>query len=206
MSTASVDAPAGDGPAQVVLSPPHVRARGFLGYETYKITLSHAGGTHPPMERDVVRMGAVVGILCVDPTRGQVVLIRQFRLAAHFATGRGDMIELPAGRVEAGEDPEAAARRECAEETGLVPTRMRLMFEVMPSPGVLDEYGTLYLADVDASHLPERAGLDGESEVTHPFALPLDDALRLLEGGRCVNGYLVMALQWLALNRARLGL
>lgn len=199
-------APAGDAPAEVTLGPPHVRARGFLGYETYRITLSHGGEALPPMERDVIRMGPVVGILCVDAQRGQVVLIRQFRLAAHFATGRGDMIELPAGRVEPGEDTEAAARRECAEETGLAPSRMRLMFDVMPSPGVLDEYGSLYLADVDAGDLPDRAGLDGESEVTHPFALPLDAALRLLDEGRCFNGYLVMALQWLALNRARLGL
>lgn len=202
----SGDGPEGDAPAQATLSAPRVLAQGFLGYEQYQIRLSQSGGAHAPMQRDVVRMGPVVGILCVDPVRGQVVLIRQFRLAAHFATGRGDMIELPAGRVEAGEETEAAARRECAEETGLVPTRMRLMFEVMPSPGVLDEHGTLYLAEVDATHLPERAGLDGESEVTHPFALSIADALRLLEGGRCFNGYLVMALQWLALNRARLGL
>lgn len=203
MSTAD---PKGDAPADAVPGTPRVLADAFLGYETYHIRLTHPGGGESLLTRDVVRMGPVVGILCVDPARGSVVLIRQFRLAAHFATGRGDMIELPAGRVEKGEDVEAAARRECAEETGLVPLRMRLMFEVMPSPGVLDEYGTLYLAEVDSAALPERAGLADENEVTHPFALPVDDAFRLLEGGRCFNGYLVMALQWLALHRAEIGL
>ncbi|WP_127088748.1 NUDIX domain-containing protein [Aquabacter cavernae] len=202
----SSDGPKGDAPADVVLGAPKVLADAFLGYETYEIHLSHPGGGQSVLKRDVVRMGPVVGILCVDPAAGCVVLIRQFRLSAHFATGRGDMIELPAGRVEAGEDIEAAARRECAEETGLTPLRMRRMFDVMPSPGVLDEYGTLYLADVESTLLPERAGLADENEVTHPFALPLDDAFRLLEEGRCYNGYLVMALQWLALNRATLGL
>ncbi|MEW6254351.1 MAG: NUDIX hydrolase [Pseudomonadota bacterium] len=200
------DADVGDVPAIVALGPPLVRASGFVGYETYQITLTQAGFTFPRMTRDLVRIGEVVGVLCVDRARGCLVLIRQFRLSAHLVTGRGDMIELPAGRVEAGEEPEAAARRECLEETCLSPLRMQLMFEVMPAPGVLDENATLYFAEVDSRDLPARAGLDTETEVTHPFAVPIDAALRLLEGDRCMNGYLITALQWLALNRARLGL
>lgn len=202
----SKDALLGDVAVEVGVSPPQVRAQGFVGYETYRVTLAEAGVASPPMTRDVVRIGEVVGVLCVDRARGLLVLIRQFRLSAHFATGRGDMIELAAGRVEAGEAPDVAARRECLEETGLAPTAMLRMFEVMPAPGVLDEHATLYLADVDSRDLPQRAGLAGETEVTHPFALPIDAALSLLEGGRCMNGYLITALQWLALNRRRLGL
>ncbi len=196
----------GDATAEVSISPPDIRARGFVGYETYQITLTLGDVASSPMTRDLVRIGEVVGVLCVDRARGLLVLIRQFRLSAHFATGRGDMIELAAGRVEAGEEPEVAARRECLEETGLAPKTMMRMFDVMPAPGVLDEHATLYLADVDSRNLPERAGLAGETEVTHPFALPIDAALDLLEGGRCMNGYLITALQWLALNRIRLGL
>ena len=71
----------------------------------------------------------------------------------------------------------------------------------MPSPGVLDEHCRLFLGEVDAERLPRIAGLASENEVTHPFALPVPDALRLLEDGRCLNGYLLLALQWLALRR-----
>ena len=63
--------------------------------------------------RDVVRVGRVVVIVPVDLERDEVVLIRQFRLGAHLAIGQGDLVELPAGRVEHGEELVDAARREC---------------------------------------------------------------------------------------------
>lgn len=190
----------GDASAEITLSSPRIAAEGFLTYEQYRVEI--AGAT---LNRDVVRIGRVVGILCFDPRRDLVVLIRQFRLAAQLAAGRGDMIELPAGRVEPGEAWEEAAARECREETGLTPRSLTPIHELMPSPGVLDEHAILFLADVDAGELPQKAGLASENEVTHPFALPLDHALRLLDERRCVNGYLIIALQWLALNRGAAG-
>lgn len=79
-----------DAPADIRLSPPRIAAQGFLAYEQYRVELNGA-----VLNRDVVRIGRVVGILCLDPARDLLVLIRQFRLAAQLATGRGDMIELP---------------------------------------------------------------------------------------------------------------
>ncbi|TCT06607.1 NUDIX domain-containing protein [Aquabacter spiritensis] len=193
-----------DAAADAVLSPPEILADAYLTYEHYKVSLTHADGSRAVLQRDVVRVGAVVGILCLDLARDCIVLIRQFRLAAHLATGRGQMVELPAGRVDPGEDRAEAARRECVEETGLTPLRLFPMFELMSTPGVIDEHCALFLALVDASTLPARAGLATESEVTVPFAVPVDVALRLLDEGGCVNGYLLLALQWLALNRARI--
>lgn len=193
------DLPA-DAPADIRLSAPRIAAQGFLAYEQYRVELNGA-----VLNRDVVRIGRVVGILCLDPDRDLLVLIRQFRLAAHIATGRGDLIELPAGRVEADEAWETAAARECLEETGLVPRSLAPIHELMPAPGVLDEHALVFLAEVDAATLPQKAGLASESEVTHPFAIPVEDALRLLEEGRCVNGYLLLALQWLALRRRASG-
>ncbi len=196
--------PMADTAAHVELSEAEVLADSFLSYERYNLTLVEADGEASTLVRDVVRVGGVVGILCVDPVRQEVVLIRQFRLAAHLATGLGQMIEIPAGRLDGDERPEDAARRECLEETGLTPFHLETMFEIMSTPGVIDEHATLFLALVDASALPERAGLETENEVTRPFAIAIPAALELLENGRCYNGYLRLALQWLALNRARI--
>ena len=195
-----MSAPEGDRPANAEAGDPQTLARAFLTYERYAARVTEPDGRTHTLQRDVVRIGKVVGVLCLDPARDAIVLIRQFRLSAHLAANAGDMVELPAGRVEPGEAPEAAAARECLEETGLAPLRLTRMFDVMSTPGVLDEYCTLFLAEIDASALPARAGLASESEVTHPFALKVDEALRLLDGG-CLNGYLLLALQWLALRR-----
>ena len=72
---------------------------------------------------------------------GRIVLIRQFRLAA----GRF-LWELPAGGLDRGETALAAARRELAEETGYRASSWRKLIEFFPSPGILDERMTLFLA------------------------------------------------------------
>ena len=62
-------------------------------------------------------------MLPVDVTRGEVVLLQQFRLAAHLANGNGSLFEIVAGHVEANDSPLETARRECVEEIGVRRTR-----------------------------------------------------------------------------------
>lgn len=193
-----------DRPARVDVEGPELLAKGFRPYERYRLVLHHADGTSDHQVRDIVRGGQVIAVLGYDPERDLVVLIRQFRLAAHLADGRGDLVEIVAGMVEKGEDPEAAARRECEEEAGVAPRALVPMLAFTPTPGLTDEYARLYLGILDASRLPERAGSAAETETTRPFALPVDEALAAIAEGRCINAFLILALQWLALNRARL--
>lgn len=194
----------GDAVADIDLSAPQTLAKSFLTYEQYAVTLRHPDGTVDLLSRDVIRVGRVAGVLCVDPERNVLVLIRQFRLSAHLATGRGELVEIVAGRVERGEDAAEAAQRECLEEIGLQPYHLEPLFTFLPTPGVTDESCDLFLGLVDASRVPEQAGAAAEQEVTRPFTVPVDAALTLLEPGRSCNGYLLLALQWLALNRQRL--
>ena len=196
--------PPADGAADVEVSAPAALADGFRPYERYHVVLRHADGSAFRQTRDVLRGGPVVGVLTYDPARELVVLIRQFRLPAHLATGRGEMVEIVAGRVEPGEDAAQAARRECLEEIGIAPQALLPMLAFLPTPGLTDEAAQLFLGLVDSALLPARGGAESEVEVTHPFTVSIDDALGALDGGRCVNGYLIIALQWLALNRARL--
>jgi len=87
----------------------------------------------------VVHPGSVVIIPVLDD--GRIVLIRQFRYAA------GQYLwELVAGHKEPGEDPAKGARRELMEETGYTAKRIRKLFEIFPSPGLLGERMDIYLA------------------------------------------------------------
>jgi ADP-ribose pyrophosphatase len=193
-----------DRPADVSVSPPTVLAKGFHDLERFSVTLRSPDGETLSSVRDVLRVGKVTAVLPIDLARGELVLIRQFRVAAHLATQKGELVEIVAGHVEAGETPAQAAMRECVEEIGVRPTALYKMFEFLPAPGSIDEYATLFLGIVDAAGVPERAGAADEKEATRPMRVPIETAIAALERGTMHNGFLILALQWLALHRDRL--
>lgn len=188
-----------DSAADVALDGPEDRGGGKYRYQRYRVAAS--GQT---VERDVVRVGPVVVVIPVDLNRGEMVMLRQFRLGAHLAIGRGEQIELPAGHVEAGEAAIDAARRECLEEIGVAPDVLVPLFGMLPSPGMSDEHQTFFLGVVDAAKAADRAGAAHEHEDTRPFRVPIGRAIDALAEGRMQYGATVLGLQWLALNRARL--
>jgi ADP-ribose pyrophosphatase len=193
-----------DRKANVTISAPLLIGQGFMTYERYDVSIGRDG--EPPLlqQRDVVRASHVAAVLAIDLARNAVVLIRQFRLPAHLATGRGDMVEIVAGRVDHGETPAAAARRECIEEIGVAPERVAELFSVLATPGFTDEYVTFFAGFVDSAAVLTRGGLADENEDTHPFVVSIDEALAALDRGKVANALLYTALQWLALNRERL--
>jgi ADP-ribose pyrophosphatase len=190
-----------DGPVEVAITAQERLASAYYNYDRYRFRFP---GAEAEVARMVLHVGRVVAVITVDLARDEIVLLRQFRLAAHFATGQGEMVEIVAGGVNDGEDLLQAARRECVEEIAIEPQCLVPLFRFMPAPGVDHELATMFLATVDAEKAPMRAGAANESEETMPFRVPIDDALAALAAGTFVNGYTVIALQWLALNRARL--
>ena len=82
---------------------------------------------------DVVRHSRSV-VLVPVPEPGKVILVRQYRYAVNAF-----LWELPAGSVDEGESPEAAARRECHEEIGLIPSTIVRLSALYPTPGYCDE-------------------------------------------------------------------
>lgn len=179
-----------------------VLADGFRSYERFQVVVRRPGEEARSQTRDVVRSGRVAAVLPIDLKRNEIVLLRQFRLAAHLATGRGELVEIVAGRVEADESDAAAARRECQEEIGVEPLQLVELFSVISSPGITDEYVTYFVGAVDATRIAAR-GPD-EHEDTRPFAVTIDDALAALAAGTIQNALIVSGLQWLALHRANL--
>ncbi len=91
--------------------------------------------------REIVTHPGSVVVLPVFPN-GDILLIRQYRHTI------GDFLwELVAGRIEAGEAPSVAARRELLEETGYTARRFRKLLVSFPTPGFVNESMTIYVAE-----------------------------------------------------------
>ena len=101
-------------------------------------------GAQKPVRRDIIRHNGSVVILAVDDSKKKdplIVIERQYRHAA------GQFLyEVPAGKVDAGEDRLAAAKRELIEETGLRAKKWKKLASFYPSPGYVEEKMTIFLA------------------------------------------------------------
>ncbi len=96
-------------------------------------------------ERDVIRHDGSVVILAIDDSKSKrdpwIVMERQYRYAANRY-----LWELPAGKLDPGEEPLAGAQRELAEETGYKAKKWQPLVEYYPSPGFLGESMKVFLA------------------------------------------------------------
>ncbi len=128
-------------------------------------------------KREIVMHPGSVAIVPLLPN-GRVVLIRQYRHAA----GK-EVWELPAGTLEAGETPEACARRELMEEIGCEAGEMRLLFSAYLSPGYLDEIMHVFLA----TRLTPVTAAPEEDEGIEPVEMDLAKAVRLVARGEVEN-------------------
>ena len=123
--------------------------------------------------REVVRHPGGVGILALDD-EDCAVLVEQYR----YVFGR-TLLEIPAGKLEPGEDPVAGALRELKEETGAVPDTFLPMGVTLPSPGCLSE--RLYLFLAKGLHM-ESQQLD-EDEFLNVERIPFNEMVhRVMDG------------------------
>lgn len=184
--------------------------QGFQSLADY--TLRHRrfdGSLSDDLDRLVV-VGATASIvLPYDPVRDRVLLIRQFRMGP-FARGDADPwpFEPVAGRVDAGETPDDAARREAVEEAGLHMRDLHRIAAGYPSPGSTSEYFHVFLGICDLpDDIADPASSGGkvdEHEDIQAVLMSYTQFDRALMAGAFNVIPLVMAGHWLARNRERL--
>ena len=124
---------------------------------------------------DVVRHSQSV-VLVPMPEPGKVILVRQYRHAVNAF-----LWELPAGSVDAGESPEAAARRECHEEIGLVPSTTVRLGAMYPTPGYCNEEMVFFrLSGLETTD--EQAAQDEDEDIEVKI-FELRDAREMIRRG-----------------------
>jgi len=121
-----------------------------------------------------------------DPT---ILLIRQYR----YATG-GQLWEIPAGTLDPGEDPEACARRELMEETGVTAARLQRLTSIWTTPGFTNEVIHLFLATGLTTGEPSRE----RDEFIEVVPQPLSRVLALIREGEIRDAKTVVAILYMA--------
>lgn len=186
------------------LSRPHI---GFFALEVVDLRFRRFDGTMSPvLRREGFVMADAVTVLPYDPHADLVLLVEQFRLGP-WLRGEPDpwMLEPVAGYVDAGEAPEACARREAFEEAGLALGALHRVGGYYPSPGSVSEYTYSYIGLAAlAGHDGRLGGLDAEAEDIRAHVVPFERLMALLESGELATGPLMLSAYWLAANRARL--
>ena len=163
-----------------------------------------AGNWTPVLSREVFERGHAVCLLPYDPDRDEVVLIEQFRIGAYCAGRDPWLIEVVAGIIEPGESAEEVARREAMEEADLTIGRLVDIGEILASPGGMSESFRLYCGEAWSAGAGGLHGLHDEGEDIKVHVMTRVEALDKLASGAIVSAPAVIALQWLALNHARL--
>jgi ADP-ribose pyrophosphatase len=139
-------------------------------------------------KREIIRHPGAVALVTFDD-QNRVLLVRQFRSASAQI-----MSEIPAGVLNAGEDPMAAAIRELQEETGYKPGKIESLGGFYTAPGYTTEYIHLFVASqLIESRLP--ADVDEFIELDH---VTFSDALAMIERGEIEDAKTIIALLMVA--------
>lgn len=172
----------------------------FIAVDEVTVRHERADGTMTgPLRRLSVERGDGAAVLLRRRRRGTVLLVRQFRCPV-LAHGNAWLLEAVAGKVDAGETPEAAARREIEEETGYRVGGLTAIGWFYPSPGGSSERIYLFCAELgDAPPEAAGGGVPSEHEEIEVVELTLAEAWSAVAAGEIADAKTIISLQWLRL-------
>ena len=142
------------------------------------------------VRRDLIHHSGSVVVLAVDDSVSvpRVLLERQYRHAA-----KDFLWELPAGRIDAGEQELAAAKRELIEETGYRADRWRRILKFYASPGFVAETMSVFLA----TGLREGEAEPEDDEIIHKRMVPLPTVVKMILNGTIRDAKTISSVLWL---------
>ncbi len=123
--------------------------------------------------REIIRHPGAVCVLPITE-QGDIILVNQFRYALNKVT-----LELPAGKLEKGEEPRLAALRELSEETGLSAENLEFVGDLYTTPALIDEVIHMYIA----TGLTEGEQHLDEDEFVNTVTMPLSQAVEMVMNG-----------------------
>lgn len=145
-------------------------------------------------KREIIKHPGAVAIIAITDDH-KIVMVEQYRKALERS-----IVEIPAGKLEKGEEPLESAKRELEEETGYECEKMEHLISFYTSPGFADELVHVYIAH----HLSKKenaAGLD-EDEFVEVIELTLEEAEQYMKEEKIQDAKTVYAVQFLQLKRA----
>lgn len=180
-------------------------SQGFMKLAKYTVQHERFDGSMiGPFTREIVLRTTAVGVLPYDPIADKILLIEQFRLAAHLAGMPAWQREVIAGISDKDESPEDLARREAIEEANCAVTDLVEMTRFLLSPGMSNEVLILYCGRMDSRQATGVHGLATEHEDIRSTLFDAKEIPALIEHGTTGNGPLTLALYWMQANRDRL--
>jgi len=163
--------------------------------------LRRRDGTWQTQTRETYNRGNGATILLYDPDRRTIILTRQFRFPAFVNGCADDLIETPAGLLEAA-SPEDRIRAETEEETGYRIHDIEKVFEAFMSPGSVTEKLFFFVARYSPfDRVSPGGGNRAEGEDIETFEIDIDAALGKIASGEIQDGKTIMLLQYAKLAR-----
>ncbi|MEH7110505.1 MULTISPECIES: NUDIX hydrolase [Bacillaceae] len=145
-------------------------------------------------KREIIKHPGAVAILAVTD-ENKMVMVEQYRKPLERT-----IVEIPAGKLEKGEEPAVCARRELEEETGYECASLELLTSFYTSPGFADEIVHVYLAK-GLKKKENAAGLD-EDEFVNLEEITLEEALQYVQEQKIYDAKTIYAVQYLQLQEA----
>ncbi|MFJ8256202.1 NUDIX domain-containing protein [Peribacillus asahii] len=145
-------------------------------------------------KREIIKHPGAVAVIAITDD-GKIVMVEQYRKAMERS-----LVEIPAGKLEPGEEPLKTAERELEEETGYVCGRMEHVISFYTSPGFADELVHVYVAH-QLSKKEDAASLD-EDEFVEVIELTLEEAQQYIEEEKIYDAKTAYAVQYLQLREA----
>ena len=174
---------------------------GFFSLNKYEFThKKHNGEWTSTVGREIFSGAHVSTLLPYDPIKKEIILIQQFRAGVLSRYDENYLLEIVAGIIDEGENPEETAIRECFEETGCEVKKIYPIQSYFPAHGSSESYYNLYLGEIQAFDGERIKGLEKENEDILVKSFKIDEVRQMLKEKKIMNGLTLVALQWFFLE------